>query len=146
MKRSPKKILQEILPETEDEGLSDLMEALMDTEMDIELVQPPEAGLMMMTIRDCFEIPFYLGEVLVTRAEVRIEDAVGYGCCMGDRPRAALALAILEVLQEISGELPSSSPVMTRLTALAETVSDRREKASRLTALTRVEFQSMAEE
>jgi phosphonate C-P lyase system protein PhnG len=144
LKTNFKKTLQEILPDTDEKMLSGLMDALM--ELQVEVVRPPEAGLMMMTVRDSFDVPFHLGEVLVTRSEVRIGQATGYGCCTGDRPNSSLALASLEALQKIAGGESSIRPVIDRLSALAEQIARHRETAARLRTLTRVEFQSMAEE
>lgn len=67
---------------------------------------PPETGMVMLTVREPVETTrFHLGEVLVTRCEVRHRDAPGWAMRMGSDPAAALAAAILDAEVESDGPL-----------------------------------------
>ncbi|NTU84967.1 MAG: phosphonate C-P lyase system protein PhnG [Chloroflexales bacterium] len=54
-------------------------------------------GLVMVPMRDTAQgAAFYLGEVLLAEARVRVGDAEGYGACLGRDLTQALAIALLD--------------------------------------------------
>ena len=60
----------------------------------------PQAGLVMCSVIDPFDTPFHLGEVLVTRADVRFDGCHrGCGVVCGDEPDPALLLAAVEAAE-----------------------------------------------
>ena len=67
---------------------------------DVELTvsRPPRSGLMMLTVKDCFETDFHLGEVLVTEARVVFRGCEGFGMVPGEAPRRALARAAADAV------------------------------------------------
>jgi phosphonate C-P lyase system protein PhnG len=105
----------------------------------------PEAGLVMATVRDPFDVAFYLGEVLLTRAEVDFEGQVGHGSLLGDNPEGALLLAAAEALERKGGgdRLACLAPLLERL---ANRDAKRRQDASRLSAATVVRFETLQPE
>ena len=138
-----KQRLQQVIGEADDAQVAALATALADT--GFEVVRAPEPGLMMMQVQDGFGTRFYLGEVLVTRAEVRRPSRNGYGCCMVENGEAALALACLDALDDTADAavLDRIAPLVADLEAV---VARRRERRTMLAATTRVDFRSMAEE
>ncbi|MCC5910437.1 MAG: phosphonate C-P lyase system protein PhnG [Clostridiaceae bacterium] len=64
---------------------------------DIELIEAPNHGLVMVKVREGAEKSlFYLGEVFVTEAKVKINDALGIGIVTGDKKELAYALAVID--------------------------------------------------
>lgn len=60
-------------------------------------VASPEPSLVMAKIRETAKRSlFYLGEVLVTEAKVRLGHTMGLGLIAGDREEAALDLAVID--------------------------------------------------
>lgn len=76
--------------------LSDLAERCLE-EAPIEVRSGPEAALVMVRVRETVDGEvFNLGEVLVTRCEVRLDGEPGWGMVAGDDPERALCAAILD--------------------------------------------------
>ncbi|MEI6215198.1 MAG: phosphonate C-P lyase system protein PhnG [Desulfuromonadales bacterium] len=125
-----------------DREVDELLALLVSVEM--EIIRPPRAGLVMMTVTDSLATDFHLGEVLTTEAEVLLGGERGYGMIVGEEPRKALARAAADAL------LRGGRPVM-----LCRQVRDFLELASlrqreylaseaALVASTRVNFDLMA--
>jgi alpha-D-ribose 1-methylphosphonate 5-triphosphate synthase subunit PhnG len=110
---------------------------------DIVVTGIPKAGLLMLTLRDSFDVDFHLGEVLVTDARITWDGIEGYGMVMGEAPRKALARAAVDAV------LRSGAPTVLRNSISAIIVRERliREKLERETAIlsasTRVNFDLM---
>lgn len=142
LKSNLKTRLQDCIAELDPEDLDPLLDTL--AQAPIHVVRGPAAGLVMMSVRDCFDTPFHMGEVLVTEAEVDWEGRPGYGCCMGDNPAGAMVLACLDALKPEN--IATVESLCSSVETLCQNVHKTRERDSKLSALTRVEFQSMAEE
>lgn len=136
--------LQAVISETTDEMLEPLMQIL--TQMDFDIVAPPSAGLLMMNIKESDETVFHLGEVLVTQAQVQKNGCNGYGCCLGDRPMAALIIAGLDALDTAKNSFAEENQIKPQIDRICRTVSEQKNQEARLAALTKVDFHSMAEE
>jgi len=110
--------------------------------LEMDIVHPPRAGLVMMSRTDSFGCDFHLGEVLVTEAELGCRGRRGYGMVIGDRPRWALASAAAELIMK--GDDPELSRALCRI---GETEEQRigavRRQERELTARTRVSFDLM---
>jgi phosphonate C-P lyase system protein PhnG len=137
------KILRPLSTRMTDEELDGLVNVLPMHQVHVEAT--PVTGLIMAKVRDCFDTDFYLGEVLVTRAEVRYADCRAQATVMGRDPKKAIVAAVLEAIA-MSGQtdllenaLRACQPAMDRFRSEGVTVS-------RFTAATRVHFESMAEE
>ena len=135
--------IREILPEMYPEEIAALASALPMERA--KVVQPPQAGLIMAKARDCFDTDFFLGEVLVTRAEVEYEGRLGRATLMGDHPAATLIAAVLETLENDDGAkyLEAAHAICS---PAAQRVDEHRKQEACWVASTRVNFQSMAEE
>lgn len=114
-------------------------------ELDVEILQQPETGLVMMNVFDCFQTEFHLGEILATRAVVTINHCKGWGMIMGDTGDKALLLACLDALQKLE-ETPLHRELVYDLTYwLDKSLNEQTDQLKRAAA-TRVSFESMANE
>lgn len=105
----------------------------------------PRAGLVMVTVRDSFDTPFHLGEVLVSEAEVVFDGHSGYGAICGDEPERALLLAAVEAAER-SGRSGVLGGIGEFIRKLEEKHDEERACSSRLAAATAVRFESMKKE
>jgi phosphonate C-P lyase system protein PhnG len=139
-----KEKLQKVICDTTEEMLDPLLDIM--AELDLDIAMTPSPGLLMMNIRDSSGTVFHLGEVLVTRAEVKQNGQTGFGCSRGDRPNAALALACLDVLCRC--EIPHllKNSITKEINYIDRLVSIQRNTKSQITAATKVNFHSMAKE
>lgn len=63
----------------------------------IQNILKPENGLVMIKVRESAKKQlFYLGEVIVTEAKVKINDSIGKGIVIGDNESLAVNLAIID--------------------------------------------------
>ncbi len=75
------------------------------SEAGFEVVRSPEVGMVMMRAVEQVEgIPFNLGEVLVTQAEVKVAGRLGWFMTMGRNLQRALDGAILDAAGEATLE------------------------------------------
>jgi phosphonate C-P lyase system protein PhnG len=135
--------IRELLPEMNSSEIEALSSALpMDK---AEVVQAPQTGLIMAKVRDCFDTDFYLGEVLVTRAEVEYRGRPGRATIVGDHPSACLIAAVLESLDMVN-DIQYLEAAHSICAPAAQRLASQQEQESQLVAATRVDFYSMAEE
>jgi phosphonate C-P lyase system protein PhnG len=135
--------VREVLPEMKPEEIKALSAALPIA--DVNVIHEPRTGLIMAKVRDCFDSELFLGEVLVTRAEVEYEGHRGQATLMGEVPSAALLAAILEALR-LNGDAHYFETVRSICRPAMQRFAAHRKEQSRLAAATRVNFQSMAAE
>ena len=122
-------------------GVENVLALFADVELTVN--RPPRSGLMMLTVKDCFETDFHLGEVLVTEARVLFRGYEGFGMVSGEAPRRALARAAADAVlrcpepTEIQDELRAhfEQEESMQKTRLAESAS--------LIAATKVNFDLM---
>jgi alpha-D-ribose 1-methylphosphonate 5-triphosphate synthase subunit PhnG len=106
------------------------------------VLEAPSLALVMLPLRESAQQSlFFLGEVLVTQARVRVGDAIGLGIIAGDQPEAALALAWIDAAYR--AELPEAQRWGASLAAAAERLRrDRRRDHAQLQQ-TCVRFETM---
>ena len=107
--------------------------------------QPPRTGLVMLTVRDPFDTPFHLGEVLVSEAEVCLDGHTGYAAVCGDEPEQALLVAAVAAA-ECAGRANVLDAVRALLGPLEAKRADQKALSSKLSAATAVCFESMKKE
>jgi phosphonate C-P lyase system protein PhnG len=138
---SPKQMLAHVGQDITREERDSLLDAV--GEVDVELIEPPATGLVMMTAKDCFQVPFNLGEVLITTADVAFNDKRFRGMAMGDNPEMAVLLATVDALENTDRMSPELRDAIT-------TVHDRVQKDRAIdmqrVASTQVTFDSMKKE
>lgn len=105
-------------------------------------LEPAAAGLAMTRVRESARgSTFLLGEVLITQASVRIDDAVGLGVLAGDDPAAARELAVIDAA--FNAALPEATAAIDQLAAESVRIAARRANERDLVLRTRVDFQTM---
>jgi phosphonate C-P lyase system protein PhnG len=140
-----KAALQEVLPAAAPADVESVLDRLWSCGR-FTVERAPEAGLVMCAVTDPFDTPFHLGEVFVTRADVRFDsDSRGCGVACGDAPEQALLLASVEAAERGGGgSILAGIPDWIRhLRCLRD---DRQAGESRCAAATRVRFDSMRRE
>ena len=123
--------------------LLDLAEAVLDgAGTTLTMVTPPRVGMVMLRLREPVDgTIFNAGEVLVTEAQVALEQHQGYAMRLGRAPEATLAAAILDAAVEASH--PLAPRILEQLDHLATAEQDRQLAAWREVAATRVSFDEM---
>ena len=79
----------------------------------VETVKAPETCLAMAQAVDSVgETPFFLGEVLMCEAAVRVDGTPGYGFALDDEPELAWSLAVIDAaLAALPAELPEGQEI-----------------------------------
>jgi len=112
------------------------------SEQDISIRKPPKTGLLMMAVKDSFDTDFYLGEILVTEAEVEWRGKTGYAMVMDDEPERALLAASIDAIMQ-GDDLDLKEKIKELLLKQIEKINSIRAKESTLIAKTKVSFESM---
>lgn len=132
----------ELLAQAPAGDIVDLAERLLERFGTPEILIEPEVGLVMMEVREpVCEERFHLGEVVVTRAEVRLAEQIGWCMRMGTDRVAALAGAICDAIGQ------TDTPERALVDRLCQTVEEReaRSEAAEWAELstTEVRFEEM---
>ena len=112
---------------------------------DVELTvsRPPRSGLMMLTVKDCFETDFHLGEVLVTEARVLFRGCEGFGMVSGEAPRRALARAAADAVLRCPEPTEIQDELRAHLEQEESMQKTRLAESAALIAATKVNFDLM---
>mgnify|MGYP001813592309 FL=1 len=135
--------LSRALALTSDAAIRRMLERI--SALNFQILKVPETGLVMQTVSDCFNTDFHLGEILVTVAEVTLEDRRGWGMVMGDNGDRATLAACLDVILS-SDDIAMRGEVELELSEWLEQAAEVADQEARLYGITRVNFESMAEE
>lgn len=112
---------------------------------DVSDLKPPETGLVMLRGRTGGDgAAFNVGEATVTRAVVRIGDAIGYSYRLGRDKSAARNAAILDALWQMPERRERIETLV--LAPIRERIAAARAQASCEAASSRVEFFTLARE
>jgi alpha-D-ribose 1-methylphosphonate 5-triphosphate synthase subunit PhnG len=112
---------------------------------EIDIIKMPETGLLMMAVRDSFETEFYLGEILVTEAEVRYNNKKGYSMIMGDEPERAIAAALADAIMRSDNNILKTK-VNKLFLSWEKRLNGNDKRQENLTAKTKVNFENMRKE
>jgi alpha-D-ribose 1-methylphosphonate 5-triphosphate synthase subunit PhnG len=133
-----------ILIEGSDE-LRSKLSGIVASRREIAAVEYPRGALVMVKARETAKNSlFYMGELLVTEAKVQVEGRIGIGIIAGDRPEAALDLAIVDAAIAANLEETAGWEELL-LEEEAKMLSREANEAARV-ARTRVAFESMDRE
>ena len=125
----------------DEQRVEQLLELFRDEELAVSM--SPRTGLLMQTVKDCFETDFHLGEVLVTEASVCFRGVEGYAMVLGESPRKALARAASDAVLRFDQQ----SEVKARLLDLLEQEellqNKQQAENAALVAATKVSFDLM---
>jgi alpha-D-ribose 1-methylphosphonate 5-triphosphate synthase subunit PhnG len=108
-----------------------------------ETTRKPEPGLVMFRAEESVEHrSFNVGEILVTMAEVRISDTLGYAMVLGSDKDRALNCAVL--MAAVEAELPEKTDVETLASQLRERNEKKLREERKIVSSTRVDFETMS--
>jgi len=126
----------------DDQRVEQLLELFSNEELMISM--PPRVGLLMQTVKDCFETDFHLGEVLVTEASVCFRGVEGYAMVLGESPRRALARAASDAVLRFNQKTEVKSRLIDLLELEEVLQSKQQAENAALVAATKVSFDLMA--
>lgn len=142
--KNAKKRLIESIGAANVKDVSDMLDRLWSTDR-FRVQLAPRTGLVMYTVRDPFDTPFHLGEILVTEAEVVFDGCAGGGVICGDEPERALLLAAVEAVER-SGRIAVLSDIDALIDQMERKKADQTALVCKLAASTVVQFESMKKE
>lgn len=101
----PRAARSELLARADARELTALADEFLTTLGPPAVTVPPQSGLVMMQVREpVASHRFHLGEVVVTRAEVDWNGAVGWSMRLGTDRAATLAAAVCDAAAELDDE------------------------------------------
>jgi alpha-D-ribose 1-methylphosphonate 5-triphosphate synthase subunit PhnG len=108
----------------------------------VKLISGPRQGLVMLRVRETVaDSLFNAGEVLVTEVKLELDGQFGFGMIVGDRPRHAMGIALVDAALRKGGAV--ADWLTQELTILDQQIAARNQKEQALVAATRVEFERM---
>ena len=110
---------------------------------EIQIKKKPIAGLIQMKVIDTFDTEFYMGEVLVTEAEVMYLGQQGYAMILGEDSEKALLLASIDALlnSENYHDL-KESPFFHKLEQMILNYKIKRQTEEKIIMQTKVDFKT----
>jgi alpha-D-ribose 1-methylphosphonate 5-triphosphate synthase subunit PhnG len=108
----------------------------------VKLLSGPRQGLVMLRMRETVANSlFNAGEVLVTEVKLELDDQFGFGMIIGDSPRHAMGVALVDAALRKGGAV--ADWLTQELTALDAQITTKNQKEQALVASTKVEFERM---
>ncbi len=132
-----------ILAYCSDKQLNNLAEVVLSgyTESQIKILSGPRQGLVMLRVRESVaDGQFNAGEVLVTEVRLELDDTFGFGMLTGNRPREAVAVALVDAAVRKGG--PVADHLQTELERLSLEIDKERRQLARRVATTKVTFET----
>lgn len=125
--------------------LIDLADAILRTDPSFAVLQEPTPQLILGQAREPIEQePFNVGEVVVTTAEVSIDDVRGFAMQPGQTKRGAMAGAIVD--SAVEGDHPQTETIRPVLESVAEREREDRAEIKNEREATAIEFTSIEDE
>lgn len=107
-----------------------------------DVIKPPTRELVMFQVEESVEkIDFNVGEILVTSAEVRVGDTIGYSMVMDSDDAKALDCALLMGIYE--AQRPEALAVEALVEELDQQMKARLREEREIVSSTRVAFEVM---
>lgn len=136
-----KEDIQNIILSLNKKYINRLMQMIPNDE--IEIIKEPEAKLIMMTVKDSFNTPFFLGEIIVTEITVKYQNNEQYSIIIGIEPEKAYVLAsILTILDSENSELKRK--ISKYLSSKQEKINLIKNKEEAFIANTKVKFEGFS--
>ena len=131
----------EIIMQGDASDISPLAERLRQS-IHHRVFKPPQQELVMFQVEESVEkIDFNVGEVLVTSAEVRVEDAIGYSMIMETDEQKALDCALLMGIYEAG--LPQMKEIESLVEIMYQKMIEQLREEKEIVSSTRVNFEVM---
>jgi len=108
----------------------------------VKLLSGPRQGLVMLRMRETVaNSQFNAGEVLATEVRLELDGQFGFGMVIGDSPRRAMAIALVDAALGRGGEV--ADQLRDELAKLDYQLAKRHQHLQALVNTTRVEFERM---
>jgi alpha-D-ribose 1-methylphosphonate 5-triphosphate synthase subunit PhnG len=108
----------------------------------VKLLSGPRQGLVMLRVRETVaNSQFNAGEIAVTEVKLELDGAFGFGMVIGDQPRRALAMALVDAARRRGG--PASVQIDARLNELDQQITRDNLRLQALVSTTKVDFERM---
>ena len=112
------------------------------TKSQVKLLSGPRQGLVMLRMRETVaNSQFNAGEVLVTEVKLELDEQFGFGMVIGDSPRRAMAIALVDAALGKGG--PVADQLQQELVKLGHQLDRNHQHLQALVDTTRVEFERM---
>lgn len=134
--------LTQVLAYCSDQELADLASMVLQThgESEIKLLKGPSLGLVMLRQQESVtDSLFNAGEILVTEVRLELGGQFGFGLIIGDRPQAALALALLDAALAQPGR--PADELNVKIGELGQALEQSRRQSYQQVARTKVAFE-----
>jgi len=136
-----KKEIFEVLMQGKSIKISELSNKLKE-KIPFEIIKKAEEGLVMYRMQESVEnISFNVGEVLITQAEVKINDNLGYAMVLGMDKESALNKAFLMGIVEAN--LPECKEITELIDFLKKEKLEKLREEREIINSTRVKFETM---
>ena len=108
----------------------------------VKILSGPRRALVMLRVRETVANSlFNAGEVLVTEVKLELDEQFGFGMVIGDSPRRAMAVALVDAALRKGG--PVADQLQHELAELERQLTKRNQHLEALVARTKVEFERM---
>lgn len=108
----------------------------------VKLLSGPRRALVMLRVRETVANSlFNAGEVLVTEVKLELDEQFGFGMIIGDSPRHAMAIALVDATLRKGG--PVADQIRQELAELDHQLTRKNQRLEALVATTRVEFERL---
>jgi alpha-D-ribose 1-methylphosphonate 5-triphosphate synthase subunit PhnG len=108
----------------------------------VKLLSGPRQGLVMLRVRETVaNSRFNAGEIAVTEVKLELDGAFGFGMIIGDQPRRALAMALVDAARRKGG--PLVALIDEQLNALDQQIAHDNVRMQALVSTTKVDFERM---
>jgi len=132
----------ELIAACDDTTLVDHADAVLDGDVEIQILQAPTPQLVMQQVTEPVQRqPFNLGEVVVTAAEVTLNAAKGFAMIPGKAEKPALSGAIVDAA--VADDHPRTPAIVSSLEAAAETDAAAARQRWGHARQTRIDFTEM---
>ena len=133
-----------ILANSPEERVCDLASIVLQqySRSQIKLLSGPRQGLVMLRMRETVaNSQFNAGEVLVTEVRLELEGQFGFGMVIGDSPRRAMAIALVDAALGKGGQV--ADRLRHDLAEMDRQLTKSQQQLQALVDTTRVEFERL---
>lgn len=103
-----------------------------------------QVGMIMVSVKDCFDVPFYLGEALVSESIASYRNSIGYGMLLGNKQNSAFIIACADAARR-AGDPGSMEFISEFIRRRENALKERIEEEKAMVKSTKVNFGLMVE-
>ena|SRR5258708_1555687 len=132
----------QILASASEEQLNHLVSLILEeyTAIQVRRLSGPQRGLVMLRVRESVANSlFNAGEVLVTEVKLELDGQFGYGMVIGDSPRKAMAIALVDAALRKGEQV--AKRLEHELSAIQQQIHSSNQRMFNAAATTRVDFE-----